>query len=513
MRRQRLYLSLFFMAGCSAQSGRPTCSTVKSVITTSESLKKEIQSNKQKTSWGGLFDLLENPDSPDTSARSRCTMLMDYLPVADGQTADPLEIAFWTADHCLNFSSAQGAELQLFDPKRRKFLRFNILLESLEKYKEGLKLFQERAAANNAGDTGAQDDLNAFKESAKRVSVLHNGAPLIERGGSTCIADTAAYVAANPSKTTVCSTTSDLAQVRARVQLSGTGDAEITEALTRMAADLKKEDADRIKMAEAKIPDVGVLQKGFKFFLKSWRKRVAAMTTFRTYESQSALAEKVSQCATGDLSGICAQSFRDYFKPAIDAYKTWVKNDAAGSVRNFPTALHDHVYREPDPADLDTYNLKWILKVNSEIKNAAHLWPETSVSTNVLRPGYKVPTEVPPPTVGESGPLYFVLARVIQVNPQLNPDNVLAGLLFKDKSILIPYSRTAKPLSLGFQPGDSGSLLVVTGLPVGVVSTVDGKETSGGASIRPLPEYVGEEESSDANNAALSKNAALTTCK
>lgn len=505
---------VLFVMGCSAQSGRQ-CASVKSIATSGEALYKEVKANSQKSSWGGLFDLVENPDAPDTSARSRCTMYMDYIPVASGSSADPLEVSFWTADHCLNFSAAQTTELHLFDPKQKKYLRLNLTLNELEKYKAGLKLFQDRYSANTAGDTSAQADLTLFKESAKRLSVTHNSAPLIERGAASCIADTQAHVAANPSQTAVCSTTADLAHVRGRIQLSGTGDSEVTEALARMANDLKQEDALRLKMADEKVPNIGTVRTGFKFFLNQWRKRVEAMTTYRTYEGQSALIEKVRQCATGDFSGICAQGFRDYFKPAVDEYKTWVANDAAGSVRDFPTALHDHIYREPDPTNIKTYNLKWILKVNSEIKNASYLWTEAAVSTNVLRPGYKVPDVSPLPTVGESGPLYFALAKMIQVNPQLDPDNILAAMLFKTSTILIPYSRTIKPLALALQPGDSGSLLVVSGLPVGVVSTVDGKETSGGASIRPLPEYVGEEEPADSkeNTAGVSKNAPLTTCK
>ncbi len=87
-------------------------------------------------------------------------------------------------------------------------------------------------------------------------------------------------------------------------------------------------------------------------------------------------------------------------------------------------------------------------------------------------------------------------------------------MLFNASTILIPYPVHSKQIALALQPGDSGSLLVLSGLPVGVVSTVDGKETSGGASIRPLPEYVGEEESADSGNtAALAKNSPQTTCK
>jgi hypothetical protein len=55
------------------------------------------------------------------------------------------------------------------------------------------------------------------------------------------------------------------------------------------------------------------------------------------------------------------------------------------------------------------------------------------------------------------------------------------------------------------QAGDSGSIVVVEHLPYFAVTSVDGKSTSGGATIRPLPQPVSEDgEASDANANAKS---------
>lgn len=48
---------------------------------------------------------------------------------------------------------------------------------------------------------------------------------------------------------------------------------------------------------------------------------------------------------------------------------------------------------------------------------------------------------------------------------------------------------------VGFlQKGDSGSIVVVEHLPYFAVTSSDGEATSGGATIRPLPEPIEEEK-------------------
>ncbi|MEN9529743.1 MAG: hypothetical protein RI932_1616, partial [Pseudomonadota bacterium] len=54
------------------------------------------------------------------------------------------------------------------------------------------------------------------------------------------------------------------------------------------------------------------------------------------------------------------------------------------------------------------------------------------------------------------------------------------------------------------QPGDSGSLFLLGGLPLAVVATVDGQETSGGTSLLPLPNNNEEEDEMTRPKNALS---------
>lgn len=62
---------------------------------------------------------------------------------------------------------------------------------------------------------------------------------------------------------------------------------------------------------------------------------------------------------------------------------------------------------------------------------------------------------------------------------------------------IIPKTQTESNLKLGYgqlnlKPGDSGTLLLVSGLPMAVLATVDGEKTSGGAAVLPLPKISDE---------------------
>ena len=63
-------------------------------------------------------------------------------------------------------------------------------------------------------------------------------------------------------------------------------------------------------------------------------------------------------------------------------------------------------------------------------------------------------------------------------------------MFFNDKTILFKYKKNLiNGETFLLQPGDSGTVALIGNMPIGVVSTVNGKETSGVTSVLPLPEY------------------------
>ncbi|MEY3902004.1 MAG: hypothetical protein RL189_1310 [Pseudomonadota bacterium] len=472
--------------------------------------------------WGGVIDFLENPESPDNSKRSRCTVMMDYVPVQAGGNVNPARLAFWTADHCLNFSKAKAAELNIFDPEKKSYMRLKVTLPVLEKYKQGLDLFENRARFAAVGDSLAAEDLVTYVASAQRGSYSLNGAPVIERGINHCKSDSLQYKSANAGFTSVCSTVLDLARVEAEVVDESFAQPEVSEALGRMAAELKSVEESKFVEAESVIPltptATGTMRGDFIFFLSQWRVRVGIMTRYRSFESQSALIDRVAACAVGDSAGICAQAFRDFFKDAVDEYKIWVKDDATGNVRSFPKALHDEVVSP------DRFNIKWLLKGQEDIGKYSFIASIESAkiffASNILRTSYKATLSAAEQTLGDAGPLFFGLATPSQMIPKsLSSSNTesdpTSRLIFKDKTILVPYGTgSASAITMLLQPGDSGSVLLIGNTPIGVVATVDGVETSGGASVQALPEYTEEVESAAGAQAGKGTNSGVqVSCK
>lgn len=81
----------------------------------------------------------------------------------------------------------------------------------------------------------------------------------------------------------------------------------------------------------------------------------------------------------------------------------------------------------------------------------------------------------------------------------------LKGLSSFEQTGAFLFSLPPSEVKARFQKGDSGAILLLDGVPVATLYSVDGEETSGGASIRSLPEPNSEElPSDDASNTAAS---------
>ena len=131
--REFICLSLLgsVTAACSAQNApNQQCSSVNAVQVPGTILSQSIESGEIPLGWGGVLDLLEHPEKPESSTRQRCTVHMDYIPTPSGGTVNPNRIAFWTAEHCLRWQKAGSAELSLFDKSSKKYIGFAFPLES-----------------------------------------------------------------------------------------------------------------------------------------------------------------------------------------------------------------------------------------------------------------------------------------------------------------------------------------------------------------------------------------------
>ena len=488
--RKVLIILSITTSGCGAQPGQSLiCSKTKSIPMAEGAVSNSLSRGTMPAGWGGVLDLVDDAAAPETSRRDRCTVQMDYVPVATGEAEDVFKIAFWTAEHCIKFSKAQLAELNLFDAEKKKYLRFQIQLNELERTKRGREIF-----ALNAPD----------KASDFEAAVTRPDKGLIERGTPSCKSDSAAYLTANPGKGVVCSTVLDLARLEGVVPLAVKSRSDVADALTRMRTALVSSERlqfARIDALKNFIPAADYTN--FTYWLTHWRDRVSAVTRWRGEEGFSGLIEQVRLCPTGANTGLCSADIRAFFSESLAEY-----NLLATAGASYADFIKNEVNK---PMSNTSHNLPWLLHSQREVQKQMTFSAQASFGTNLLKPNFVTSSVNQTKTLGESGPLYYA---AVTVEAMLNGAVPTASstLVFNDKTILIPYSKEIqKGLSFLLQPGDSGSVFVLGNTPIGVISTVDGNETSGGASIRPLPEY-NDNDSAPPPNTSSSKSSSSVKC-
>lgn len=471
------------LLGCTA--ARPTaasgrCSKVSSVPLEGSVVSQKLKDGTLISGWGGVLDLLENPEAPDSSARQRCTVHMDLIPVQAGAQPQVARVAFWTAEHCLKLERARSAELNVFDPETKKYLRLKISLDVLEEFNRGRELFSR-----------LQPDLLAtYLSGANRPSrLLNNGKPIIERGIGSCKADTQSVRDLEPNQTVYCSSVLDLARLEATVSESDLSKSEVFETLSKMQRKLLDErnvQAAQIQAISEVLPEVQ--GEGLIYWFENWRDRVAQVTLWRSYEAQAGLIDMVRVCPIESNDGVCRTEFREFFSGALKEFSE--RNPAIGA-----PSYQEFLHAEANLPLTDTqHNVPWLLYSQKAVEQYMSQSNRSSFGTNFLQQlGTKSVEELVTKTLGESGPLYYAAAPLADlVSGSGRP--LAEHLLFKEKTILFKHD-VANDQSATFllQPGDSGSVLLIGNMPVGVVSTVNSEETSGGAAITPLPEIDDEE--------------------
>jgi hypothetical protein len=468
--REFICLSLLglVMAACSAQNApNQQCSSVKAVQVPGTILSQSIESGEIPLGWGGVLDLLEHPEKPETSTRQRCTVHMDYIPTPSGGTVNPNRIAFWTAEHCLRWQKAGSAELSLFDKSSKKYIRLPIQLDELERFKVGKELFSRLKP----------DMLQLYLNASDRPEM-----GIVERGAPVCKTDTGALQLMDPSLGVVCSTVLDLARIEGTISPSVQGRPDVADVLGRMRAEIEKIETDQFQKADLlNMLDPSVDKVGLIYWLTHWRSKVSLITKWRGYEGMASIIDQVRLCNDGESSGLCNQEFRDFFSVSLTEYEQ-LKEPG----ETYPAFLLREVNR---PMTATSHNLQWLLYSQKNIQKAIGLAGQASFGTNLLR---KTPLLAPQEsikTLGNSGPTYYSVAGLNLLSAGLG-SSWADQMFFNDKTILFKYKKNLiNGETFLLQPGDSGTVALIGNMPVGVVSTVNGKETSGGTSVLPLPEY------------------------
>lgn len=465
------------------------CAKVGSVPVAGGKLSNMLGSGQVPAAWGGVIDLIENAQTPDTSARYRCTMHMDLIPDPAGQAPNPDRIAFWTAEHCLRWLNANYVELNVFDPLMKKYVRFEVKLDEVERFKQGKELFRRLKP----------DGLEQFVNAAQRPAT-----GIVERSAPVCKSDTATLLTQYPGSEIICSSVLDLARLEGTLSDASKARPEVVETVSRMRAELVKNEESEIAKAKTLEPLIGsTALHNMLWWYDNWRKQVGLVTKWRGYEGLTDIIESVRLCAAGDFSGICNQEFRDYFADSLNEY-----NRLATAGQTYREFLQFEVNR---PETSTSHNLQWLLNSQKNVQNSLGLLGLVSMGSNFLRRVADHKAENVGTTLGTTGPLFY---GALGLKDFETADAALISqrMHFFDKTILFRYSAGDENRVYYLnQPGDSGTVFLTGIVPIGIVSTVNGKETSGGASVTPLPDFV--EEVEDKNTNSAQKKAPTLDCK
>jgi hypothetical protein len=486
-----LTFSLVF-SGCSNNGNQMlSCSKTNALSIPERAVSKEIMDGSFSSAWGGVLDLLEQPESPNTSARLRCTFRMDYIPEVQGKTTDSARIALWTAEHCLKWTNAFSAEVNLFDPQAKKYIRFRADLDDMVRFRQGAQLFSELAP----------DVLPEYLLSAARPEK-----GIIERGIPICKSDSKELQAGNTNVGVVCSSVLDLARIEGTVHTSDQQRADVTEALTRMREFIKRNEDDQLARVNAlKLLIPTAEYDYFMDFQTNWRTKISLLTKWRGYEGIADLIERVRQCNAAVTTGICSSQIKEFFADPLSEY-----GELATAGKTYPEFLKDEAYT---PLTATSGNLLWLLYFQKNLNKAIRFSDQITFDSNFLRNVNLFDRALVSKTTGDTGPVSYVSMPVAKmINTAVKP--LAEHFTFNEKTLLFSYDINAENGELFLlQPGDSGTVLVVGNQPVGVVSTVNGDPTSGGASTMPLPEIRDEETSDEETSVVISEKSPVSAAK
>jgi len=456
------------LAACGTSVSTATCASTQAVASYTHS--REVEAESQHASFGGYLEY----------GKSRCTAYVEYT------ASEPVEARLWTAAHCYNPGLAEKPMLALYDRGRfvdvpLGFVETNVARAMDAKF---VRAPADVRAAVRAASSGVPDKGYLLNDPKQQCDALvkkatgSKGTKDAVKMQSVCASyhDLVVFKVVFP--TSLPKATLGLLQKKAREQLNRS--AEETKAASPEAraflGEWKK--AYDLFLRLKRFTSLATLDRGALRSDPAVRAHIdGTLTSFPQTETSLLLTSLATESAatrelvakkyfglasytaleselasaTGDdrarllLRGSDVAAF--YAGKGIEALWSRVDLtsdvDAKWDLSALPFLFHSHVsFRKGNPAAAGLE------------KDPSHLGP------------------------------YFVRRRAANLSDG-------GRMAIAEGTVLFRAQRSSK--SLVVLPGDSGSLFTLFDLPVAVVSMVDGKPTSGGQVLRPLPKQSADQ--------------------
>lgn len=518
----------------------PLCSKTTSLLRFDSNRAPTTLANSKFFSNGGFIEVYTRKSEfgPVDSYRT-CTAYVEFsdspAESRDVLLSENLAMNVYTAAHCIDLSKDHSMKLYMFDNQGRAYFPINVHYPLLRKVHELRKAMRDKKVSLdnqkkvlNSLRTNAAD-LNALF-SQPTITSSTTGAGSSEIAGKICLKkDDANYnnvcstyhdmihLKVEPIETTPQTVIERIKQMRVDATTNLTG----WIAGSKLAAKFKSDPSIRLSFEDDKNTTLDLIG-----VHKAVRKRVQTYSKFKMLQYvHDDLLSEISSCSVNKNAWFCSinneftsliqaalrgTNYENFEPSALAEIVDVLKSDYAVSLQRMDTVftiLNSLVEQKPD----GTFVLPLDTRIHSNFRFVTMAAPTT---------------DKPDPRDTARAFMHFNVNNLSGVvsgarnhfikwraESQLGRFHLLEMHKQVTEEMRTQATTDGQPASIGFlQAGDSGSIVVIEHLPYFAVTSVNGESTSGGATIRPLPEPI-EDDSTAGTPSGDTGKSAVRLCK
>lgn len=519
-------LPLALVAACSSSQPSTTmCAKVNSVIRFDSPKAPSLDDQKNFFSNGGFLEVTTRKQMFGAVDSYRtCTVYAEFSddPLSDDATPENLSsgITLYTSAHCLDLSKDHSIKLYLFDTSSGTYFPFPVRYPTLEKVKSLRAVMKQKALSQEQQGK----ILKAFRTNVQSLEELFNQPVMSSTTTGSGKSDTASELCLkkdDPKYQNVCSTYQDLVVFKAEL------DPSLARASSELLMDIRKSSLGRIKQW---VTSTELAKKfaesGFTVFFedspdnklnlsalhRELRARVRNFSKFKTLkyvhdelkshvddcpkseQSMCVVAAEIADVMRAELSGTKYENFdAKQLESVVDNLKSEY-SVAQKRMDNIFSVFHPLLKTDENGKQSLPFTAR--LHSNFRFISANEKWQDIPDPRDDSRAFMSF--HLNNITGDSSGSkVFFVQWNTEKQLGRFNHIAISRTITEEMREQAAKKTQETKIPTLAhmgiLQAGDSGSIVVIEHLPYFAVTSVDGQSTSGGATIRPLPQPVSED--------------------
>ena len=512
------------------KSNVPVCSKTTALLRFDVERAPTTVANSKFFSSGGFIEVYTRKSefAPVDSYRL-CTAYVEFSDSPaesnDVLLSERLEMNVYTAAHCVDLAKDHSMKLYMFDHQGRTYYPVNVEYPLLRKVHELRKAMRDKKVSPE----NQKKVLNSLRTNAVDLNALFNQPTITSSSSGAGASEVAGKICLKKEDSlynNVCSTYQDM--IHLKIEPAATTPLPVIDRIKQMRADSTAMLSDLIKKSKlaakyAANPATKLVfedEKNTPLDLigihKAVRNRVQTYSKFKMlqYVRDDLLAD-ISACAVNKNAWFCA--IRNEFSTLIQAALRGSKYESFE-----PTGLADIVEVMKSDYAASTQRMDTVMTILENLlevtADGSYILPlDTRIHSNFRFVTIADPTEdKPDPLDTARAFMHFNVNNLSGVDTgarnhfiKWDPKSQLGRFnhleMHKEVTDEMRAQAAAKTAAgkpevphMGFlQAGDSGSIITIEHLPYFAVTSVNGESTSGGATIRPLPEAIEDDSAAE----------------